>query len=229
MMKLDKKTIFIIDDEKNIRILLKDFLEREGFATLEAADGREALEIFAEREKEISLLLLDVMLPELDGWTVCREVRKSSQVPIIMLTARSEDFDEIHGFEIGADDYVKKPVKPTALIARINAMFRRLDKENPGEDVIACEGLEIDNKSHIVKVKGEEISLSPKEYTLLVLLAENKGKVISREQLLNQVWGYNYYGGLRTVDTHINRLRMKLGPKGEAINTIRGFGYKFER
>jgi two-component system response regulator ResD len=229
MMKLEIKTILIIDDEKNIRILLKDFLEREGFATVEAGDGREALELFAEREKEISLLLLDVMLPELDGWTVCREVRKSSQVPIIMLTARSEDFDEIHGFEIGADDYVKKPVKPTALMARINAMFRRLEKENPGEDVIACNGLEIDNKSHIVKVNGEEISLSPKEYTLLVLLAENKGKVISREQLLNQVWGYHYYGGLRTVDTHINRLRMKLGPKGEAINTIRGFGYKFER
>lgn len=225
---MDKKTILIIDHERNIRILLKDFLEREGFSVLEAKDGREAMEIFAEREKEISLLLLDVMLPELDGWTVCREIRKTSQVPIIMLTARSEDFDEVHGFEIGADDYVKKPVKPTTLIARINAMLRRVEKEHGDEVLIGCEGLQIDNQSHTVKVNEEEISLSPKEYTLLVLLAENKGKVVSREQLLNQVWGYNYYGGLRTVDTHINRLRMKLGPKGESINTIRGFGYKFE-
>ncbi len=225
---MDKKTILIIDDERNIRILLKDFLEREGFAVLEAKDGREAMEVFTEREKEISLLLLDVMLPELDGWTVCREIRKTSQVPIIMLTARSEDFDEVHGFEIGADDYVKKPVKPTTLIARINAMLRRVEKEHGDEALMGCEGLQIDNQSHIVKVNEEEIALSPKEYTLLLLLAENKGKVVSREQLLNQVWGYNYYGGLRTVDTHINRLRMKLGPKGDAINTIRGFGYKFE-
>lgn len=225
---MKKKTILIVDDEKNIRILLRDFLEKEGIDVLEAEDGRKALEVFTEKTSEIDLLLLDVMLPELDGWTVCREVRKLSEVPIIMLTARSEDFDEVHGFEIGADDYVKKPVKPTTLIARINALFRRTEKKSSSSDIFSCNGLEIDNSSHIVKIESEEIALSPKEYTLLVILVENQGKVISREQLLNQVWGYDYYGGLRTVDTHINRLRMKLGDKGEAITTIRGFGYKFE-
>jgi two-component system, OmpR family, response regulator ResD len=171
--------------------------------------------------------LLDVMLPELDGWTVCREIRKQSKVPVVMLTARSEDFDEVHGLEIGADDYVKKPVKPTTLIARINALFRRTERDN-NKLVMSYNGLEIDDSSHVVKIDGHEIALSPKEYTLLVILVENNGKVISREQLLNQVWGYNYYGGLRTVDTHINRLRMKLLNKGDCIHTIRGFGYKFE-
>jgi len=224
---LDKKTVLIVDDEKNIRILLKDFLEREGFSVLEAQDGRQALELFNEKCEELNLVLLDVMLPELDGWTVCREIRKLSKVPIVMLTARSEDFDEVHGLEIGADDYVKKPVKPTTLVARINALFRRIEPDE-SKTVMSYDGLEIDDSSHVVKIDCQEIALSPKEYTLLVLLVENKGKVISREQLLNQVWGYNYYGGLRTVDTHINRLRMKLGSKGEAINTIRGFGYKFE-
>lgn len=224
---MEQKTVLIVDDEKNIRILLKDFLEREGFVVLEAADGRQALELFNEKVAELDLILLDVMLPELDGWTVCREIRKQSSVPIVMLTARSEDFDEVHGLEIGADDYVKKPVKPTTLIARINALFRRTERPE-NKTVMSCNGLEIDDSSHIVKIDGHEIALSPKEYTLLVILVENKGKVISREQLLNQVWGYNYYGGLRTVDTHINRLRMKLENKGDCINTIRGFGYKFE-
>lgn len=224
---MNKKTVLIVDDEKNIRILLKDFLELEGFTVLEAQDGRQALEIFTEKGAELDLVLLDVMLPELDGWTVCREIRKQSQVLIIMLTARSEDFDEVHGLEIGADDYVKKPVKPTTLIARINALFRRTERE-VSNAILAYNGLEIDVNSHIVQVEGQEIALSPKEYTLLVLLVENKGKVLSREQLLNQIWGYNYYGGLRTVDTHINRLRMKLLNKGDCIGTIRGFGYKFE-
>ena len=224
---MEKKTVLIVDDERNIRILLKDFLEREGFAVLEAQDGRQALDIFNEKVQEIDLILLDVMLPELDGWTVCREIRKQCNVPIVMLTARSEEFDEVHGLEIGADDYVKKPIKPTTLIARINALFRRTEK-NESKMVISLNGLEIDDSSHIVKVDSQEIALSPKEYTLLVILVENIGKVISREQLLNQVWGYNYYGGLRTVDTHINRLRMKLMSKGVCINTIRGFGYKFE-
>ena len=224
---MEKKTVLIVDDERNIRILLKDFLEREDFAVLEAQDGRQALEIFIEKCDNIHLILLDVMLPELDGWTVCREIRKQSDVPIVMLTARSEDFDEVHGLEIGADDYVKKPVKPTTLIARINALLRRIEKDE-SRMVMSYNGLEVDDSSHVVKVDGQEIALSPKEYTLLVILMENKSKVISREQLLNQVWGYNYYGGLRTVDTHINRLRMKLMSKGDSISTIRGFGYKFE-
>jgi two-component system, OmpR family, response regulator ResD len=227
MIILDKKTVLIVDDEKNIRILLKDFLEKEGFSVFEAQDGRQALEVFNEKNEELDLVLLDVMLPELDGWTVCREIRKQSKVPIVMLTARSEDFDEVHGLEIGADDYVKKPVKPTTLIARINALFRRTERDD-NKLVMSYNGLDIDDSSHVVKIDGHEIALSPKEYTLLVILVENNGKVISREQLLNQVWGYNYYGGLRTVDTHINRLRMKLLNKGDCIHTIRGFGYKFE-
>lgn len=227
MIKLEKKTVLIVDDEKNIRILLKDFLVREGFAVLEAEDGKQALELFNEKIQELDFILLDVMLPELDGWTVCREIRKLSNVPIVMLTARSEDFDEVHGLEIGADDYVKKPVKPSTLIARINALFRRTEKVE-SKTTMSYNGLEVDDSSHIVKVDGREIALSPKEYTLLVILMENRNKVISREQLLNQVWGYNYYGGLRTVDTHINRLRMKIMNKGDCISTIRGFGYKFE-
>jgi two-component system, OmpR family, response regulator ResD len=227
MIILDKKTVLIVDDEKNIRILLKDFLEKEGFSVFEAQDGRQALEVFNEKNEELDLVLLDVMLPELDGWTVCREIRKQSKVPVVMLTARSEDFDEVHGLEIGADDYVKKPVKPTTLIARINALFRRTERDD-NKLVMSYNGLDIDDSSHVVKIDGHEIALSPKEYTLLVILVENNGKVISREQLLNQVWGYNYYGGLRTVDTHINRLRMKLLNKGDCIHTIRGFGYKFE-
>lgn len=225
---MDKRTILVVDDELKIRILLKDFLEKEGFVVLESPDGKHALETFQNSGNCIDLILLDVMLPEYDGWTVCREIRKSSGVPIIMLTARGEDFDEVHGFEIGADDYVKKPVKPTALIARINAFFRRIDKEKGENKVLSYENLEIDDSSHIVKVYDEEIALSPKEYALLLILVENRGKIISREQLLNLVWGYDYFGGLRTVDTHINRLRIKLGKKGDAITTIRGFGYRFE-
>jgi DNA-binding response OmpR family regulator len=227
MINLDNKTVLIVDDERNIRILLKDLLVREGFIVLEAQDGRQALELFNEKIQELDLILLDVMLPELDGWTVCREIRKQSSVPIVMLTARGEDFDEVHGLEIGADDYVKKPIKLSTLVARIHALLRRTEKVE-SKVMMSYNGLEVDDSSHIVKVDGQEIALSPKEYTLLVILMENKCKVISREQLLNQVWGYNYYGGLRTVDTHINRLRMKIMSKGDYISTIRGFGYKFE-
>ncbi|MCR4430955.1 MAG: response regulator transcription factor [Tepidanaerobacteraceae bacterium] len=225
---MERKTVLIVDDEEKIRILLRDFLEREGYNVLESPDGKQALEMFQRFGNDIDLILLDIMLPELDGWTVCRKIREASQVPIIMLTARSEDFDEVHGFEIGADDYVKKPVKPTALIARINAFFRRLEREKNENNVFVFDGIEIDDASHVVKVDGSEISLSPKEYSLLLILVENRGKIVSREQLLNQVWGYDYYGGLRTVDTHINRLRIKLGRKADAIATIRGFGYRFE-
>ena len=228
VVRIDKKTVLVVDDEMRIRILLEDFLGREGFNVLEASDGKKALDTFQESTSHIDLILLDVMLPELDGWTVCREIRKVSDVPIIMLTARSEDFDEIHGFEIGADDYVQKPVKPSALMARINALFRRLSKQLEEKRQLFCDGLEIDDSSHIVKIDQEEIQLSPKEYSLLCMLVENKGKVISREQLLSKVWGYEYFAGLRTVDTHINRLRAKLGRKSNAITTIRSFGYRFE-
>jgi len=225
---MNSKTVLITEDELKIRILLKDFLEKEGFKVYEAPDGKTALETFDSMSKNIDLILLDIMLPIYDGWTVCREIRKTSDVPIIMLTARSQDFDEVHGFEIGADDYVTKPVRPTALVARINAMFRRMQKTDSIKKNYTFEGLEIDASSHVVRLNGEEVLLSPKEYTLLLILIENKGNVISREQLLDQVWGYDYIGGLRTVDTHINRLRIKLADKGNLIGTIRGFGYRFE-
>lgn len=224
---MGNKTILIVDDEEKIQSMLSHFLQKEGYRVVAAAGGRQALELFMTLQKEIDLILLEVMLPEYDGWTVCREIRKQSKVPIIILTGRSEDFDEIHGFEIGADDYVKKPINPTVLIARINAFFRRLDKDKAKEERLIFEDLEIDDALHSVKVCKKEISLSPKEYNILHILVENNGRIVSREQLLNQVWGYDYYGGLRTVDTHINRLRIKLGEKGTVINTIRGFGYKF--
>lgn len=217
---MKKKNILLVDDEAKIRILLKDFLEREGFSVIESPNGRHALETFQELKDEIDLVILDIMLPELDGWTVCRSIRKISQVPIIMLTARSEDADEILGLDLGADDYVKKPVKPTTLIARINALFRRLENEREQKSKLSFDGIEIDEASHTVKVDGSEVILSPKEYSLLLILAKNKGRIISREQLLEEIWGSDYEGGLRTVDTHINRLRMKLGRRSSAIETI---------
>lgn len=225
---LQDKTILLVDDESKIRILLRDFLEREGFRTLEAVDGRQALELFRDRMNEIDMVLLDVMIPEYDGWTVCREIRKLSQTPVIMLTARAEDFDEVHGFEIGADDYIKKPVKPTVLVARLKAFFRRIDSTNQKAPCFAYGELSIDTACHLVKIGEEEIALSPTEYSILITLVQNVRQIVTREQLLRQVWGYDYYGGLRTVDTHINRLRIKLKAKGETITTIRGFGYKFE-
>ena len=223
---MNAKTILLVDDEKKIIILLKDFLELEGYQILSAFNGREALQIFEEKQSEIDLIILDVMMPDIDGWTVCREIRKGSSVPIIMLTARSEDYDEIHGFEIGADDYVAKPVRPGALIARIHALFRRYERK--GNFIYQVGMITVDKDSHIVSVNDSQINLSPKEYALLLLLIENHKKVVSREQMLNQVWGYDYYGGLRTVDTHVNRLRLKLGESGTQIATVRGYGYRFE-
>lgn len=225
---MEDKTILVVDDELKIRILLRDFLERDGYKVLEAADGKEALDLFVEESSSIDMILLDVMLPSLDGWTVCREVKKQSDIPVIMLTARSEDFDEVHGFEIGADDYVKKPVKPSALMARINAHFKRLEKMKPKTDHFTFGSLNIDPTSHLVTIDNNIISLSPKEFELLLMLVQHLGQVVTREQLLNQVWGYDYFGGERTVDTHMNRLRVKLGDCGESIVTIRGYGYRFE-
>lgn len=225
---MESKTILVVDDEFKIRILLKDYLEREGFHVIEAKDGRQALEQFSLFKKDIDLILLDIMLPEIDGWSVCREIRKNSQTPIIMLTARSEDFDEVHGFEIGADDYVKKPVKPSALMARIHSHLKRSEKLQPKKELLSFGDLEIDTLSHIVLLSNVEVSLSPKEFELLLMLVTHPGQVISREQLLNQVWGYDYLGGERTVDTHMNRLRIKLDRLGDSIATVRGYGYRFE-
>jgi DNA-binding response OmpR family regulator len=222
---LEQKKILVVDDEMLIRKLVGDFLKKEGYIVVEAEDGKKALDIISEH-KDINLIILDVMLPEYDGWTVCKEAKKISNVPIMMLTARGEDFDELFGFEIGADEYITKPFNTSILVARVNALLKRSERESV--PVKSCNGLVIDDNARCVFVEGNSIELSPKEYDMLLYLSENEGKALSREQILNQVWGYDYFGGLRTVDTHINRLRIKLENKGEYIQTVRGFGYKFE-
>ena len=219
------KKILVVDDEPLIRKLVTDFLKKEGYSTIEADDGRKAMDLFFE-EEDIDLIILDVMLPEYDGFTVCREIRKKSRVPIIMLTARGEEFDEIFGLDIGADEYISKPFSPNILIARVNAVLRRTIKTDT--DLKEFDGLTIDHNAHQVIMEGLIVDLSPKEYELLTYLAENYGKALSREQILDKVWGYDYYGDLRTVDTHINRLRIKLDSKSDYVNTVRGYGYRFE-
>ena len=219
------KKVLVVDDEQLIRKLVTDFLKKEGYITIEAEDGRKAMELFFS-EDNIDLIILDVMLPEYDGFTVCREIRKKSKVPIIMLTARGEEFDEIFGLDIGADEYISKPFSPNILIARVNAVLRRSMKADA--ELKEFNGLSIDYSGHQVIVKGAIIDLSPKEYELLTYLAENYGRALSREQILDKVWGYDYYGDLRTVDTHINRLRIKLNSKSDYVSTVRGYGYRFE-
>ncbi|AKN33564.1 PhoB family transcriptional regulator [Clostridium carboxidivorans P7] len=222
---MSNKKILVVDDEPLIRKLVTDFLKREGYITLEAEDGRKALDVFSS-EKDIDLVILDVMLPEYDGWTVCREIRKKSSTPIIMLTARGEEFDELFGFDIGADEYIAKPFSPNILVARVNAVLRRavpVDSKTK-----EFNGLIIDENAHEVNIDDCTIDLSPKEYDLLMYLTENYGKAVSREQILDKVWGYDYYGDLRTVDTHINRLRIKLDSKSNYVQTVRGYGYRFE-
>lgn len=222
---MENKKILIVDDEELIRKLLKDFLKKEGYLTLETDNGKTALEII-KNNNDIDLIILDVMLPGYDGWTVCKYIRNFSKIPIIMLTARSEEFDELFGFEIGADEYITKPFSPNILVARVNAILRRLEKESLS--VKSFDGLVIDDTAHSVEILGNNIDLSPKEYELLLYLVNNAGRALSREQILYTVWGYDYFGGLRTVDTHINRLRIKLDTKEDYIQTVRGFGYKFE-
>jgi two-component system response regulator ResD len=217
-----KKTVLVVDDELRMRKLLADFLLREGYSIVEAGNGQEALDKVAQ--EKIDLVILDVMMPVYDGWTVCREIRKTSTIPIIMLTAKGEEIDQLFGFEIGADEYITKPFSPRVLTARVNALFRRLEGSQPA----ACGGLHIDAAARAVSIDGSRLDLSPKEYDLLVYLADNRGRALSREQILNNVWDYEYFGDLRTVDTHINRLRIKLGTKGDLVQTIRGFGYRFE-
>ncbi len=216
--------ILIADDEERIRRLVCDFLKKEGIETLEADNGREALNIFSH--SAINLVILDVMMPECDGWATCREIRKESDVPIIMLTARGEESDELFGFELGADEYISKPFSPQVLVARVQALLRRMG--NGLKHLERFEGLEIDKEARYVNVDGTRLELSPKEFELLTYLAENEGKALSRDQILDVVWNYNYYGDPRTVDTHIKKLRLKLGVKGEFIQTVRGIGYRFE-
>ena len=223
---MDKVKILVVDDESRMRKLVKDFLEREGFEVLEAGDGMEAMEIFYE-EKEIALIILDVMMPKMDGWQVCREVRQSSKVPIIMLTARSEERDDLQGFELGIDEYISKPFSPKILVARVEAVLRRTHGID-ASSVMDAGGIEIDKSAHMVKIDGKEIDLSFKEFELLTYFVENQGIALSREKILNNVWNYDYFGDARTIDTHVKKLRNKLGDKGNYIKTIWGMGYKFE-
>ena len=223
---MDKIKILVIDDESRMRKLVKDFLEREGFSVLEAGDGMEAMEIFYEN-KDIALLILDVMMPKMDGWQVCREVRQNSNVPIIMLTARSEERDELQGFEFGVDEYISKPFSPKILVARVEAILRRSNALQTS-DAVDAGGIVIDKAAHQVTIDGKEIELSYKEFELLSYFADNQGIALSREKILNNVWNYDYFGDARTIDTHVKKLRSKLGDKGNYIKTIWGMGYKFE-
>lgn len=223
---MDKLKILVVDDESRMRKLVSDFLGREGFQVLEAGDGQEAIELFYE-QKDIALIILDVMMPHMDGWQTCREIRKDSKVPIIMLTARSDERDELQGFELGVDEYISKPFSPKILVARVNAILRRTNAISQ-DNILRADGIEIDKDAHIVKIDGQVIDLSFKEFELLVYFMENKGIALSREKILNNVWNYDYFGDARTIDTHVKKLRSKMGEKGEFIKTIWGIGYKFE-
>lgn len=223
---MDALKILVVDDESRMRKLVKDFLTRKNFQVLEAGNGEEAMDIFY-REKDINLIILDVMMPKMDGWEVCREIRKTSKVPIIMLTARSDERDELLGFELGVDEYISKPFSPKILVARVEAILRRTGQSNP-EDVISCGGIVIDKAAHIASVDGKLMELSFKEFELLTYFLENEGIALSREKILNSVWNYDYFGDARTIDTHVKKLRSKMGDKGEYIKTVWGMGYKFE-
>ncbi len=216
------KTVLIVDDELRMRKLVADFLRRESYNILEADSGQTALDMLSSHTAD--LVILDVMMPEPDGWTVCRRIRKSSNVPIIMLTAKGEEVDQLFAFELGVDEYITKPFSPKVLTARVNALFRRIETDRPA----VYGGLSIDLAARQVSIDQNLIDLSPKEYELLIYLSDNRGNALSRQQILDQVWTYDYFGDLRTVDTHINRLRSKLGGKSSLIQTIRGYGYRFE-
>ena len=223
---MDELKILVVDDESRMRKLVKDFLVKKQYKVLEAGDGEEAIEVFFGN-KDISLIILDVMMPKMDGWEVCKEIRKFSKVPIIMLTAKSEENDELKGFELGVDEYISKPFSPKILVARVDAILRRANKI--GADMTREAGdIKIDKAAHIVNVKDKEIELSFKEFELLTYFIENKGIALSRENILNNVWNYDYFGDARTIDTHVKKLRSKLGDCGDYIKTVWGMGYKFE-
>jgi len=219
-------TVLVVDDESRMRKLIKDFLMKKGYSVLEAADGEEALTIFSENESKISIILLDVMMPKLDGWSVLRQIRQTSKVPIVMLTARGEEQDELFGFELGVDEYISKPFSPKVLVARVEAILKRAKgKENEVNDY---GGIVIDADGRTVKVDGKQVDLSLREYELLKYLVDNANIALSRDKILNNVWNYDYYGDSRTIDSHIKKIRHKLGKKGKYIETMRGVGYKFE-
>ena len=223
---MDKVKILVVDDESRMRKLVRDFLEREGYEVLEAGDGMEAIDLFYE-EKKIALCILDVMMQKMDGWQVCKEIRSLSKVPIIMLTARGEEHDELKGFQLGADEYISKPFSPKILVARVGALLKRANVIG-SEEVLSAGGITIDKGAHRVMVDGEQIDLSVKEFELLTYFIQNQNMALSREKILNNVWDYDYFGDARTIDTHVKKLRSKMGDKGEYIHTIWGMGYKFE-
>ena len=218
--------ILIVDDEARMRKLIKDFLTAKGYSILEAEDGEQAIEMFEKNKNKISLILLDVMMPKLDGWSVLRQIRQESKIPIIMLTARGEEQDELFGFELGVDEYISKPFSPKILVARVEAILKRTNKDTT--EVKDYAGIEIDQEGRTVKVDGKSIELSLREYELLIYLIENENIALSRDKILNNVWNYDYYGDSRTIDSHIKKIRHKLGKKGKYIKTMRGVGYKFE-
>ena len=222
---MDRQKILVVDDEERMRKLVRDFLFSDGFDVLEAGDGEEALELF-DKQEDISLIILDVMMPKLDGWETAKEIRRDSKVPIIMLTAKSDESDELRGCDVGIDEYVTKPFSPRTLVARVEAILRRT--VGTPEDRIEIAGIVVDKAAHTVTIDGQQIDLSFKEFELLTYFMENKGLALSREKILSSVWNYDYYGDARTIDTHVKKLRSKMGEKGDLIKTIWGMGYKFE-
>lgn len=222
----DKRKILIVDDEERMRKLVRDFLVKKDFAVVEAADGSEALDLFFS-DSEISLVILDVMMPKLDGFACAKEIRAYSKVPIIMLTAKGQERDELQGFEIGVDEYISKPFSPKVLVARVEAILRRTGKE-PDEELLEAGGVVLNRSAHTVTIDGQNVDLSYKEFELLSYFMENRGIALSRETILDHVWNYDYFGDTRTIDTHVKKLRSKMGEKGDLIKTIWGMGYKFE-
>jgi len=222
---MDQLKVLVVDDESRMRKLVKDFLTVKGFQVIEASDGEEAVDVFFD-QKDIALIILDVMMPKMDGWEVCKTIRKYSQVPIIMLTARGEERDELQGFDLGVDEYISKPFSPKILVARVEAILRRSSSNL--SDAVDIGGIRVDKAAHQVTIDGKEIDLSYKEFELLCYFIENQGIALSREKILNNVWNYDYFGDARTIDTHVKKLRSKMGEKGDYIKTVWGMGYKFE-
>ncbi len=218
-------SVLMVDDEARMRKLVKDFLMKKEYRVLEAADGEEAIDLFF-KDGHIDLVICDVMMPKMDGWETVKTIREYSKVPIIMLTARSEERDELKGFDLGVDEYISKPFSPKILVARVEALLRR--SKDKKEEVVDIAGIKIDKAAHVVTIDGEAIELSYKEFELLTYFVENKGIALPREKILNNVWNYDYYGDPRTIDTHVKKLRSKMGEKGDHIKTIWGLGYKFE-
>lgn len=224
---MSKAKILVVDDESRMRKLVRDFLKRADFDVMEAENGEQAVDIFYAN-KDIALILLDVMMPKMDGWAVCKEIRAVSAVPIIMLTAKADEKDELKGFELGVDEYIVKPFSPKILVARVEAVLRRSNSSEADDNILEYNGIRMDKVAHIVTIDGKPVDLSYKEFELLGYFMENKGVALSREVILNHVWNYDYFGDARTIDTHVKKLRSKMGDYGEHIQTIWGLGYKFE-